>query len=165
MNKKSKLIIALSVVVVLLAGSIAGVMIWFFSPGVHRLFGKVHMEFSKSGYLMDAEGNILHPATLTVNGSSDSEDFQVSLTGIPDEEGKTHTSYYKDKGGAWELTVTNADLRNGSHIRGPKYIFYMEGSDLLTACVFSIPGKEGTFYFVMTDDAEAAYRQVMDTVG
>ncbi len=69
MTKKTKLIILLSVLLLLIA-VVGCTLQWFFSPGIHRLLGFTHVEYLEEGYLYQ-DGKILGPATLEIKATGE----------------------------------------------------------------------------------------------
>lgn len=69
MTKKVKILIIIAAVVVVLGILTAAVLCWFFSPGVHKLFGFVHVELEESYYLIDRETGEIKKTTVTIEGT------------------------------------------------------------------------------------------------
>lgn len=69
MTKKVKILIIIAAVVVVLGILTAAVLCWFFSPGVHKLFGFVHVKLEESYYLIDRETGEITKTTVSIEGT------------------------------------------------------------------------------------------------
>lgn len=64
--KKKNVIITVCLLVVILLAAAGCVLLWFYSPGVHKLFGYVHVEANETGYLYQ-NGEILGEIDFAIN--------------------------------------------------------------------------------------------------
>lgn len=69
MTKKVKILIIIAAIVVVLGILTAAVLFWFFSPGVHKLFGFVHVELEESYYLIDRETGEIKKTIVIIEGT------------------------------------------------------------------------------------------------
>lgn len=82
--KINKISIILLSILLLFAIIIAGILLWFFSPGVQHLFNLVHMDTSMTGYIFDENDELIREAELCVKvnsfpPSSKAEQGNISL--------------------------------------------------------------------------------------
>ena len=68
--KINKISVILLSILLLFAIIIAGILLWFFSPGVQHLFNWVHMDTGKTGYIFDENYEMLREAELCVKVNS-----------------------------------------------------------------------------------------------
>lgn len=164
MTKKTKIILIISAIAAVLAIAVAGVLVWFFSPGIHVLFGHIHLEVSETGCIMNENGEVLGEATFAADGFAQNSktvsdgEFTLSLTGFPaiTEEDTRGALAYEESDGVWTVTVSKpsftTDPETGKPVfeRAAKYEIYIDknSGDILTCCVYGVKDKEGIFYFV-----------------
>lgn len=72
MRKCNKAVIIIAAAVGALAIITLGMLIWFFSPGAHRLFGFTNLNTDQTGYLVNQERQIVGEATFSAKGCAPS---------------------------------------------------------------------------------------------
>lgn len=67
-SKRNKTVVIIASAVGLLAVIVCGMLIWFFSPGVHRLFGFTNVDAEQAGYIVSQDREIIDEATFSAKG-------------------------------------------------------------------------------------------------
>lgn len=176
---KKVLLITLALIVILVF--VAACMIWYFlSPGVHFLFGHIHLDISESGYIMNENGELLGEATFTAQGFalnaetvSDGK-FELSLTGFPviSKEDSCGALAYQSNG-TWTVIVskpnftTEPGTNNPVIERAAKYEIYIDktSGSILTCCVYGLKDIEGTYYFIPAEHQQDASQYIEKVLG
>lgn len=173
MTKKTKLIILLSVLLLLVA-VVGCTLQWFFSPGIHRLLGFTHVEYLEEGYLYQ-DGKILGPATLEIKATGEiysdvcDKDFDLTLRFgdlHPNDDDFSHSIIvHKDSNiRNYDISITGSKTdyeHNGDQtIPVNTSIHYChtyldENGEVLLSIYYPEPKTSG-YFFVKTSDPQQA---------
>lgn len=174
--KLNKISIILLSILLLCAIIIAGILFWFFSPGVQHLFNWVHMDTGKAGYIFNENKEMLREAELCVklnsfSGPSKAEQGNISLfelTGFSTLTSDDVVSVYTHELKNDILTVNIATpgvykQTDGTYAptRGNEYrIFIDKKTSEILMCIIQISNddEKGTYdeyYFIPTKDTKS----------
>lgn len=178
MNRKTRIILFISIVVLLVLGLITVCTLqWFFSPGVHRLLGFTHVEYLEEGYLYQ-EGKILKSATLEVNAtgriysdrSEEGMDLTFRLTDLHpidsgDEANDHGIMVHEDNNRSLsDISIHGSEVEyhpdeagSAPEITGRHqcHIYLDENGDFLLAVYYPHTSETG-YFFVQTSDPQQA---------
>ena len=178
MTAKKKLTLIIMTVILLLALIITAVLLWFFSPGIHRLFSFTHIECDTDGYLVSMDGEVIGKATLSLNGTAkpgpvSNRDkayfFNAELTGLEpvskDDYAPGCTS--KIKNGICELYISKNILPEDldlAKLKTVKYHILLDDkkSELLM-CTYLFSNSDNTkqeYFFIPTNNPDTAYEEI-----
>lgn len=175
MTKKTKLIILLSVLLLLVA-VVGCTLQWFFSPGIHSLFGYTHVDIHHSGYLLDADGTLLSEGHFTASGMArhvkegknvKQRAFQLSLTGFPElDANKPSIPFIRQhENGSLVLQVIQT-----LDVQQPEHIYYdmdIDSNDyqLVAVRVTEYPEEIANYtYFIPADSLNEAQTILRNTL-
>lgn len=182
MDKKLKIIIATILSVILLLAAVIGcVAQWFYSPGIHQLFGYTHIEYEVTGYRYASNASkILEQTTFsidtTVTTASTKVNADEALTlhfgdqlciGSPDPEcaytvlisdqtdGGHHITINRRSREYGQTETTNDGIALPSTTNLPPLYLYLDANgEIQTFWVSS--EKEEQYFLVFTDDPSEA---------
>lgn len=179
MNKRKKTTIILCSVAIALVLLVAGMLIWFFSPGVHNLFHLTNINVDQSGYLVSKEGQmqIIRETSFCAKGcaAASTEDGtqakknafdHIQIGDFPsitaEDKASAYTVNYDD--GIMMIAVTTADVskqNDQSSSTSTEAILYYrvffdtDTNEILMSSYERIQnGETDRYYFFTTNDEE-----------
>ncbi len=176
--KSKKVIIILLCALLVFVFIIGGILIWFFSPGIHRLFTFTHIEYEADGYLLSTDGEMIGKATLSLNGtakqgSTTNRDkayfFDVTLTGAETITQDDHAggSTGDVNNGIRSLYITKHILPDDLDMSKMELVKYQvlldDRKHEVLVCIYSFQDSGNTtqqYYFIPTDDPTNAYENI-----
>lgn len=174
MNTKKKIIFIICGVILVFALAVAGVLIWFFSPGIHTLLGVTHAELSMEGYIVDYNEDTVEYGELTVNctardtgsdGVVEKErPLSIALSGYPAIEpgdySAARTSSTQDDG-IMEFSVYKS-VSVTEHITYRLLIDTEQSQVLMCAVIVDSNDTNQQYYFIPTNNPDTAPADILD---
>lgn len=172
--KSKKVIIILLCALLIITLILASILLWFFSPGIHRLFSFIHIEYEADGYLVSMDGEVIRKATLSLNGTAkpgpvSNRDkayfFNAELTGL---ETITKDDYAPGGTGTRNNNISELSISKNilpedldlAKLKSVKYRILLDNKhSKLLMCTYS-GANEQEYYFIPTDNPDTAFTQI-----
>lgn len=171
---KKKIFMIASIIAV---AAVAGILCWFYMPGMHLLGPFGHIDLTKECYLFDSEGQVSGTISVSMKGNvrRDFPNFeQGAFAGViaaateVGNEGDTksyiHTFYRQDDGSYYMLYTHNQNLYDETEQRlyssfdGDWYDVYLKAEGSFALVCSNVQGEQRTYRFtaVCADSKEEA---------
>lgn len=184
MMQKSKLLIILAAVLILAAAAAVGGACWFYSPGVHFLFNRVHCDIQRECYVLDSTWQkILGQTTVSLDGSAvmkdsytfarkDSHDgLTIDVSDYQNTQTDRYSSYFVTEsqyGDLWRISRLDfydklSDTPEGSsfNIQCPySYIMYLDPEDPEYMVIAISEEGQDPFYVVYASSEADARKEL-----
>lgn len=177
MSKRKRLLIITAVIVMAIA-LVSGIILWFYSPGIHSMFGHTRVDIQYSGYILDSNGDLLYEGQLYACGIASPQNdsggnpakvgtFQLSITGFPEltleEPSSPHV--YQRENGLFELGVVK--ILDAFEHELMYFNLYIDShnSEFLVCRVTEYPEGSSVYtYFVSADSPDEAQTILKDVL-
>lgn len=171
MKKHTIVVISVVMITILLTATVIGCTIhWFYSPGVHQIFGYTHIEFFETGYLYK-DGQILGRATFSLDATKSHEDETICLRFDPirdcdqDDPAYTHALLVDiNDQNTYDIHISACKLRYSSKpndLNAPSIeethhcLLYLDDSNALQTVVMQDERGESYFFVYTSDPVQA----------
>lgn len=139
MKKKTHVALLVAVGLLLVLGAVVGCTLqWFYSPGVHQLFGYLHVELEQTGYIIH-EGKVVGSGVLKLEGTS--QEDQSGPASVKLQFGQIHNCDQdpEDLRHSLSYGTERTDGLGVVNVIGSQVIYHTDPTGVGTSDVISYP--------------------------